>query len=136
MTAISAVAVVVLGKNSPRTIDVLRTLAHLHNISWLASQSAILSRLTCKDVACVVIADDLEEASSLDLLRHIRQHKPDVPIYLVTETDAMADAVAGMRLGAAAAIEIPPCYELLRDCVSKALDGVPDSKPRLARCEP
>jgi DNA-binding NtrC family response regulator len=112
--------VLVLGIGSSRTIDVLRTLSPLRNVSWLASLSAMPSGWNLEDFACVVVADDLTEDSNLELVAKIRAISPDLPICLVTEADDLADAVAGMRLGATRVVEIPPSYDLLRRYVANA----------------
>ena len=129
MNANAAATVVVLGANSLRTIDVLRTLSRLRHLSWLASDLSQPTYFSECPIACIVIADDLDNQSALTVLGCLRNANPARPIYLVTDANDMQRAVEGMRLGATAVVEIPPSYELLRDYVSRALTHSPESSP-------
>jgi DNA-binding NtrC family response regulator len=117
----AARGVVVIGIGSARTREVLRALTEVPNVVWPTSRGDALLHCAGEDTACVVIADDLDGESALDLLSYIRDRRPNLPIYLVTDSGDMADAVAGMRNGATAVVEIPPSYDLLRSYVLQTL---------------
>jgi DNA-binding NtrC family response regulator len=105
---------------SSRTREVLGALAQAANTTWMASLASMSPACNLDDFVCVVVSDDTTDESSLNVLAQIRSERPHLPILLVTDTDDMADAVAAMRLGATRVVEIPPCYDLLRQYVVSA----------------
>jgi DNA-binding NtrC family response regulator len=56
-----------------------------------------------------------------DILVQFRELRPIMPIFVVTEVDDVADAVQAMRLGATAAVEVPPSAGRLLEYVSQSL---------------
>ncbi len=111
----------VVGRSSPRTRIVLSVLDGLCPIWWPASEAVVFDKLSGPQLACVVLADDLNDESIADLLMRLRESYPVLPIFVITDTNDMADAVQAMRLGATAAVEVPPSAALLREYVTQAL---------------
>ena len=69
---------------------------------------------------CLVIADDLREEPLDEFLQEARELHRNLPIFVITDPDDVAEAVSAMRHGATAVIEIPPSYAALREEVARA----------------
>ena len=117
----AARTIVVAGQSSQRTREVLRTLRGFTSVIWPTSHEAALEQTGAADVACLVIADDLHEESIDEFLREARELHRNLPIFVITDPDDVAEAVSAMRHGATAVIEIPPSYAALRDEVARAV---------------
>jgi FixJ family two-component response regulator len=117
----AARTIVVAGQSSQRTREVLRTLRGFTSVIWPTSHEAALEQTGAADVACLVIADDLHEESIDEFLQEARELHRNLPIFVITDPDDVAEAVSAMRHGATAVIEIPPSYAALRDEVARAV---------------
>ena len=113
--------ILVAGQSSQRTREVLNTLRGFTNVIWPPSLEAALEQTGSKDIACLVIADDLREESIDEFLQDARELQRNLPIFVITEPDDVAEAVSAMRHGATAVIEIPPSYAALREEVARAI---------------
>ena len=113
--------VVVAGQSSQRTREVLDTLRGFTHVIWPPSLEAALEQTGSKDVACLVIADDLHEEPIDEFLQEARELHRNLPIFVITDPDDVAEAVSAMRHGATAVIEIPPSYAALREEVARAI---------------
>jgi len=91
------------------------------NVIWPTSLEAALAQTGSDDVACLVIADDLREESLDEFLREARELYRNLPIFVITDPDDVAEAVSAMRHGATAVIEIPPSYAALREEVARSV---------------
>ena len=72
------------------------------------------------DAGCLVIADDFLDEPLDEFLQEARGLHRNLPIFVITEPDDVAEAVAAMRHGATAVIEIPPSYAALCERVAQA----------------
>ena len=113
--------VVVAGQSSQRTREVLNALRDFHNVIWPSSLEDALEQAAAADVACLIIADDLREEPLDEFLQEARELHRNLPIFVITDPDDVAEAVSAMRHGATAVIEIPPSYAALREEVARAL---------------
>ena len=113
--------VVVAGQSSQRTREVLHALSGFRNVIWPGSLEAALEQTGSDDAACLVIADDLREEPIDEFLQEARGLRRNLPIFVITDPDDVAEAVSAMRHGATAVIEIPPSYAALREEVARAL---------------
>src|SRR6185369_16256180 len=113
--------IIVAGRSSNRTREVLRALSGFQNVIWPTSLESTLAEATATDAGCLVIADDLREEPIDDLLQEARGRHRNLPIIVITEPDDVAEAVSAMRHGATAVIEIPPSYATLCEEVSRAM---------------
>lgn len=113
--------VIVAGQSSQRTREVLQALRGFHSVIWPTSLEAALVHTGSADVACLVIADDLQEGPIDEFLREARELHRNLPIFVITDPDDVAEAVSAMRHGATAVIEIPPSYAALREEVARAM---------------
>jgi DNA-binding NtrC family response regulator len=113
--------IVVAGQSSQRTREVLNTLRGFAHVIWPPSLEAALEQTGSKDVACLVIADDLHEEPVDEFLQEARELHRNLPIFVITDPDDVAEAVSAMRHGATAVIEIPPSYAALREEVARAI---------------
>ncbi len=113
--------IIVAGQSSHRTREVLRVLRGVGSVIWPRSLEAALEWTSAADVACLVIADDLREEPQDDFLQEARELHRNLPIFVITDPDDMAEAVSAMRHGATAVIEIPPSYSALRDEVARVM---------------
>jgi FixJ family two-component response regulator len=113
--------IIVAGQSSDRTREVLRALRGFTNVIWPTSLEAALEQTGSADAACLVIADDLHEEPIDEFLQEARELQRNLPIFVITDPDDVAEAVSAMRHGATAVIEIPPSYAALRDEVARAV---------------
>jgi len=112
--------IIVAGQSSQRTREVLKTLRGFTNVIWPTSLEAALEQAGSADVACLVIADVHEEPID-EFLQAARGLRRNLPIFVITDPDDVAEAVSAMRHGATAVIEIPPSYAALREEVARAV---------------
>jgi DNA-binding NtrC family response regulator len=117
---VRARTIIVAGQSSQRTREVLNTLSDFTNVIWPRSLESALEQARSADAGCLVIADDLEEPID-EFLQEARELHRNLPIFVITDPDDVAEAVSAMRHGATAVIEIPPSYSTLRDEVSRAM---------------
>ena len=113
--------IIVAGQSSRRTREVLRALRGFTNVIWPTSLEAALAQSGSADAGCLVIADDLREEPIDDFLQEARGLHRNLPIFVITDPDDVAEAVSAMRHGATAVIEIPPSYAALCEEVSRAM---------------
>ena len=113
--------VIVAGQSSRRTREVLNALSGFTNVVWPTSLESALEQARSADAGCLVIADDLREEPIDEFLQEARELQRNLPIFVITDPDDVAEAVSAMRHGATAVIEIPPSYSTLREEVSRAL---------------
>ena len=113
--------IIVAGQSSRRTRDVLNALQGFSNVIWPDSPEATLEQARSADAACLVIADHLANEPVDEFLQEARGLQRNLPIFVITDPDDMAEAVLAMRLGATAVIEIPPSYAALREEVARAM---------------
>jgi FixJ family two-component response regulator len=117
----SARTIIVAGQSSPRTRKVLRALSGFSNVVWPASLKSALDETRSSEAACLVIADDLREEPIDEFLQEARELRRNLPIFVITDPDDVAEAVSAMRHGATKVIEIPPSYAALCEEVSRAM---------------
>jgi len=113
--------IIVAGQSSQRTRAVLRALRGFTNVIWPISLEAALAQSGSEDAGCLVIADDLREERIDDFLQEARELRRNLPIFVITDPDDVAEAVSAMRHGATAVIEIPPSYAVLCEEVARAM---------------
>ena len=113
--------IIVAGQSSQRTREVLKTLHGFTHVIWPTSLEAALEHTGSADAACLVIADDLREEPIDEFLQEARELQRNLPIFVITDPDDVAEAVSAMRHGATAVIEIPPSYAALCEEVTRAM---------------
>ena len=113
--------IIVAGQSSQRTREVLRALQGFTNVIWPSSLESALAQAQSSDAGCLVIADDLREEPIDEFLQEARELRRNLPIFVITDPDDVAEAVSAMRHGATKVIEIPPSYAALCEEVSRAL---------------
>src|SRR6185295_13488216 len=111
--------IIVAGQSSQRTREVLNALSGFTNVIWPKSLESALEQARSDDAGCLVIADDLREEPIDEFLQEARELHRNLPIFVITDPDDVAEAVSAMRHGATAVIEIPPSYAALRDEVAR-----------------
>jgi DNA-binding NtrC family response regulator len=112
--------IIVAGQSSTRTREVLNALSNFTNVIWPTSLESALAEAQSSDTACLVIADDLREEPIDEFLQEARELRRNLPIFVITDPDDVAEAVSAMRHGATKVIEIPPSYAALREEVTRA----------------
>lgn len=113
--------IIVAGQSSRRTREVLNALSGFTNVIWPKSLESALEQARSDDAGCLVIADDLREEPIDEFLQEARELHRNLPIFVITDPDDVAEAVSAMRHGATAVIEIPPSYSTLREEVTRAM---------------
>jgi FixJ family two-component response regulator len=112
--------IVVAGRASRRTREVLHALRDFADVIWPTSVHALQAQAAATDAGCLVIADELGDENASDFLQEIRERNRELPIFVITDPGDLAEAVSAMRAGATAVIEIPPSYALLREEIQRA----------------
>jgi FixJ family two-component response regulator len=113
--------IIVAGQSSQRTRDVLHALRGFTNVIWPTSLESALAQTQSMEAGCLVIADDLREEPIDEFLQEARELRRNLPIFVITDPDDVAEAVSAMRHGATKVIEIPPSYAALCEEVSRAM---------------
>jgi FixJ family two-component response regulator len=113
--------IIVAGQSSPRTREVLHALRGFTNVIWPTSLESALAQTQSVQAGCLVIADDLREEPIDEFLQEARELRRNLPIFVITDPDDVAEAVSAMRHGATKVIEIPPSYAALCDEVKRAM---------------
>lgn len=113
--------IIVAGQSSARTREVLHALRNFTNVVWPTSLKSALDEAQSSDAGCLVIADDLREEPIDEFLQEARELRRNLPIFVITDPDDVAEAVSAMRHGATKVIEIPPSYAALCEEVSRAV---------------
>jgi FixJ family two-component response regulator len=113
--------IIVAGQSSQRTREVLRALSGFTNVIWPTSLESALAQTNSANAGCLVIADDLREEGIDEFLQEARELHRNLPIFVITAPDDVAEAVSAMRHGATAVIEIPPSYAVLCEEVTRAM---------------
>jgi FixJ family two-component response regulator len=112
--------IIVAGQSSERTREVLNALRGFTNVIWPNSLESALAQAQSSDAGCLVIADDLREEPIDEFLQEARELRRNLPIFVITDPDDVAEAVSAMRHGATKVIEIPPSYAALCEEVTRA----------------
>lgn len=120
-SAARARTIIVAGQSSDRTREVLNALSDFTNVVWPRSVESALEQARSADAGCLVIADDLRDEPVDEFLQEARGLHRNLPIFVITDPDDVAEAVSAMRHGATAVIEIPPSYATLRQEVTRAV---------------
>jgi FixJ family two-component response regulator len=113
--------IIVAGQSSQRTREVLNALSGFTNVIWPTSLESALAQAQSSEAGCLVIADDLREEPIDEFLQEARELRRNLPIFVITDPDDVAEAVSAMRHGATKVIEIPPSYAALREEVTRAV---------------
>lgn len=96
------------------------------------SGKAFIDALPQIDSGCVVTDVRMPEVTGIDLLKHVREHKPDLPVIVITGHGDIALAVEAMKIGAVDFLEKPFDDEVLIAAVKAALSNVADNGKRKA----
>ncbi len=112
--------IIVAGQSSARTREVLNALRGFTNVIWPTSLESALAEAQSTETGCLVIADDLREEPIDEFLQEARELRRNLPIFVITDPDDVAEAVSAMRHGATKVIEIPPSYAALCEEVTRA----------------
>ena len=86
------------------------------------SGDAAMSALEQRGADVVLCATQMNGADGLDLLRKVRNRRPDVPVVMLTGDPSISTAVAAMRQGAFDYVTKPLDTEELAAIVSRALE--------------
>jgi two-component system response regulator FixJ len=86
------------------------------------SAAAFLRAIPSGGLGCIVTDVRMPELSGIDLLRHLRDMKQDVPVIVITGHGDVPLAVEAMKAGAADFIEKPFDDDILLRAVRAALD--------------
>lgn len=113
--------IIVAGQSSNRTREVLHALAGFRNVIWPTSLESALAEASSAEAGCLVIADDLREEPIDEFLQEARELQRNLPIFVITDRDDIAEAVSAMRHGATAVIEMPNSFSTLRTEVTRAM---------------
>lgn len=96
------------------------------------SGKAFIEALPQIDSGCVVTDVRMPGVTGIDLLRHIRQNKPELPVIVITGHGDIALAVEAMKIGAVDFLEKPFDDDVLIAAVKSALNYVADNGKRNA----
>jgi two-component system response regulator FixJ len=116
---------------------VRQSLAFLLKTAGIAAQSfdsakAFLDALPGVTSGCVITDVRMPEITGIDLLRTLKQEKPDIPVIVITGHGDIALAVEAMKIGAIDFLEKPFDDDHLLGAVRAALDREADAAKRNA----
>jgi len=86
------------------------------------SAAAFLEALPQAKASCIITDVRMPEMTGIDLLRHLKEAKADIPVIVITGHGDIALAVDAMKMGAVDFLEKPFDDELLLNAVRSALD--------------
>jgi len=109
--------------DEPDILDLLRiTLGRMDVQASTAPTLADAIRALEQDRFDLCLTDmNLPDGSGFDLLRHIAEHRPELPVAMITAHGSMESAVAAMKAGAFDFVSKPVDLKLLRTLVGSAL---------------
>ncbi|EGV32907.1 two component, sigma54 specific, transcriptional regulator, Fis family [Thiorhodococcus drewsii AZ1] len=109
--------------DEPDILDLLRiTLGRMDVQASTALTLADAIRALEQDRFDLCLTDmNLPDGSGFDLLRHIAEHRPELPVAMITAHGSMESAVAAMKAGAFDFVSKPVDLKLLRTLVGSAL---------------
>lgn len=96
------------------------------------SGKAFLDALPQINSGCVITDVRMPEVTGIELLKHVRQHKPELPVIVITGHGDIALAVEAMKIGAIDFLEKPFEDDTLINAVKSALNNVADTGKRNA----
>jgi two-component system response regulator FixJ len=102
------------------------------NVRSFESARAFFEVLAEIDGGCIVTDVRMPEITGIELLRRVREVKPDLPVILITGHGDVPLAVEAMKLGAADFLEKPFDDDLLIAAVRSALNQGADAAKRHA----
>jgi len=102
------------------------------NVASFESAKAFFEVLPEINYGCIVTDVRMPEITGIDLLRRVREVKPDLPVIVITGHGDVPLAVEAMKLGAADFLEKPFDDDLLIASVRSALDQGADAAKRNA----
>ena len=86
------------------------------------SPTAFLDSVGKLDLGCIITDLRMPEMNGIDLLKALRQQRPEVPVIVITGHGDISVAVEAMKLGAMDFLEKPFSDEALCTAVTRALD--------------
>lgn len=96
------------------------------------SGKAFLEALPQINAGCVITDVRMPEITGIELLKHVQQHKPDLPVIVITGHGDISLAVEAMKIGAVDFLEKPFEDDVLIAAVKSALSDVADNGKRKA----
>ncbi len=96
------------------------------------SAKAFIDALPQINSGCVVTDVRMPDITGIELLKHVRQHKPALPVIVITGHGDIALAVEAMKIGAVDFLEKPFDDDVLIASVKSALSEVADNGKRNA----
>lgn len=94
------------------------------------SAKPFLDVLSGIDFGCVITDVRMPEISGIDLLRRVKETKPELPVIVITGHGDIALAVEAMKIGAVDFLEKPFDDDQLLTAVKSALDKEADAAKR------
>jgi two-component system response regulator HydG len=92
-----------------------------HTVRCAATGNEALEIISREDVDVVLTDVTMPGVSGLDLCRYVAQHRPDVPVVMVTAHSDVETAIASLRVGAYDFILKPVTSEALRAALERAV---------------
>jgi DNA-binding NtrC family response regulator len=91
-------------------------------VEVLGDGSKVFELLAARDFDLILLGMDMPVASGLEVLRHVRQHRPGTEVVVITGVGDVELAVEAMKLGAYDYLSKPVAANQLVTCVDRALD--------------
>ncbi len=102
------------------------------NVRGFESGKAFLEVLPQIDSGCIITDVRMPEITGIDLLKKVKETKPDLPVIVITGHGDIALAVEAMKIGAVDFLEKPFDDDHLLSAVKSALDREADLAERKA----
>ena len=114
-----------------QSLEFLLSTAGIKSLGF-ESGKAFLDVLPQIDTGCIITDIRMPEITGIELLKQVRQQKPDLPVIVITGHGDIALAVEAMKIGAVDFLEKPFDDDILIAAVKSALSHVADSGKRNA----
>ena len=93
-----------------------------YQVKTSTSASKVFELIEKEDFDLVISDIRMPEISGMDLLKYLREHRPDIPVVMITAYGSLKQAVEALKMGAVDYIVKPFDVEELKITVSQALE--------------
>jgi len=93
-----------------------------YQVRTCASVAKVFELMEKEDFDLVITDIRMPEVSGMDLLKHLREHRPDIPVIMITAYGSLKQAVEALKMGAVDYIVKPFDIEELKITVAQALE--------------
>lgn len=94
-----------------------------HSVTTLSDGSLVAEALREQEFDLLISDIRMSPVSGMEILRHVREQRPDLPVIMLTAYGQVETAIESMQLGAFDYVKKPFKMDQLLGVVRKALDS-------------